>query len=214
MENVADALKIGGSVLLFIIALSVAIMSFAQARETSDALVAMTDRESSYIDGSEEYYYISSNDGQTRLIGAETIIPSIYRAYRENYKIVFNFKDNYYLYENKDNIQVNKFDLEKENFASDSDSRKFLDGIVYGKFDEGIEKFKKKFDITPNYTNLYKYISNKTFKEEIGIYYQEDVSVENEQQGSSISTEDDKETDDITDNVNKTEKKVITYTEE
>ena len=45
MENVADALKMAGEMLLFILALGIGISSFSQARETSDALLRYTDRE-------------------------------------------------------------------------------------------------------------------------------------------------------------------------
>ena len=44
MENAAEALKMAGAVLLFVLALSVAIVSFGQARETADTILDYRDR--------------------------------------------------------------------------------------------------------------------------------------------------------------------------
>ena len=85
MENAADALKIAGAVLLFVLALSIIIFFFGKVRRASDTILDYRDRETVYIDG--EYYYKTS--GTERSVDFETIIPSIFRAYLENYKIVF-----------------------------------------------------------------------------------------------------------------------------
>ena len=44
MENVADALKMAGSVLLFVIGLTIAILAFSQAREEIDSVLRYSDR--------------------------------------------------------------------------------------------------------------------------------------------------------------------------
>ena len=80
MENAVDALKMAGAVLLFVLAISVAIVSFGQARETADTILDYKDRETVYIDGN--LYYRAT--GTERTVGLETIIPTIYRAYIEN----------------------------------------------------------------------------------------------------------------------------------
>ena len=103
MENAVDALKMAGSVLLFVIALSVAILSFTNARQAIDSVLEYSDRESLTIEGDPRFYYLSGGNNDTsRYVGKETIIPAIYRAYKENYKIVFKFNDvdTYYLYKN------------------------------------------------------------------------------------------------------------------
>ena len=79
MENAADALKMAGAVLLFVLALSVIIFSFGQVRETADTILDYKDRETSYIDGNNYY----TTTGTERQVGLENIIPSIYRAYIE-----------------------------------------------------------------------------------------------------------------------------------
>ena len=39
-ENIADALKMAGSVLLFVMGLSIAILAFSQARESMDIVLS------------------------------------------------------------------------------------------------------------------------------------------------------------------------------
>ena len=82
MENAADALKMAGAVLLFVLALSVIIFSFGQARENSDIILNYKDRETTYIDG-KDYY---TTTGTEREVSIETIVPAVYRAFLENYK--------------------------------------------------------------------------------------------------------------------------------
>ena len=85
-DNVADALKMAAAVLMFVIALSVGISSFSQARQTVDTIVSYTDREY-------EYTYVEQNGGTQRIVNIESIIPVIYRSANENYKIYFQDKN-------------------------------------------------------------------------------------------------------------------------
>ena len=85
MENAVDALKMAGAVLMFVMALSVSIVAFGQVRQTADLVLDQTDRESYNIDGDFNYEATATE----RQVSIETIIPSIYRAYNEQYKIVF-----------------------------------------------------------------------------------------------------------------------------
>ena len=94
MENVADALKMAFAVLSFVVALSIAMSSFSQVREVSQVLIEAND-------DTYNYKYVeqnvdSSGNLQTeRIVGVETIIPSIYRAFKENYKVIFIGKNGY-----------------------------------------------------------------------------------------------------------------------
>lgn len=97
MENAADALKMAAAVLIFVLAISIAILSFGQVRQTADTVLNYKDRETEYIDGN--YYYKAS--GTERSVSLETVIPTVFRAYLENYKIVFkglNIKPIYITY--------------------------------------------------------------------------------------------------------------------
>lgn len=202
-DNIADALKMAGSVLLFVIGLSIVFVAFSQARETMDIILSYSDRESVTVENDERFYYLNNNE-TTRYVGKETIIPTLYRAYKENFKIIFDFK-NYYLFK-KDNVEIKTIDLEKQSIANDFASRRFLEGIVYGKFDnteteieETQSDFEKEFNIKIDTECLFNFISsiesNKRIKEDLGTYYIEEVG------GTTDNVE----------NINKTEKRVITY---
>lgn len=131
MENAVEALKMAGSVLIFVMALSIAMLSFTQARTAIGTLVKYSDREYSTIEDNDIFYYRKATD-TARYVGIETIIPTIYRALSESYKIVFKFPDSYYIYINKNSgTEVCKIDSIEENGIS-NDKQDFLNGILYG----------------------------------------------------------------------------------
>ena len=71
MENAVDALKIAFAVIVFTMALSLAMVMFSQAKETSD-IVLRTSDVSEYI----EYIQNNEDSGRSRVVGLETIIPT------------------------------------------------------------------------------------------------------------------------------------------
>ena len=191
MENAVDALKIAGSVLLFVMAISVAILSFGQVRQVSDVILDYRDRETVYIDGN--YYYEAS--GTERSVGLETIIPTIYRAYFENYKIVFDknlLGDPIYTITLNNTTQIPKYTLDLETnedsgninivLANDEQKLEFLCGIFYGS--TYASDFETEFNRTSNVKidipeqGLYKRLSNRlqsnVITEYLGVYYQDD----------------------------------------
>ena len=222
MENAVDALHMAASVLIFVLALSISINAFGQARQTADMLVSYNDREYSYT-------YVEENTDEAgnvlteRLVGLDSIIPSIYKAYRENYKIVFRDSetsetaeillgdDGLYKKRNSETGNydpVYKIDLEKESLAGDEQKLEFLSAILYGKDADNfgdISSRLRNLGISLNSTGLYDKINNEKLKEDIGIYYQEEAGVVDDDSDIETSGSDVPET-------NKTEKRVITYT--
>ncbi|MBR6504370.1 MAG: hypothetical protein IKT41_01395 [Clostridia bacterium] len=121
MENAVDALKIAFAAMVFTIALTLAISTFSQARETSEALLFVNDKTNYYnydeVGEAEvvnpgtgvEYtkYEISKTDGtpninytDKRIVGIEAIIPTLYRYYKENYTVIFEgIDEDYSVYE-------------------------------------------------------------------------------------------------------------------
>ena len=241
-ENIADALKMAGSVLLFVIGLSIAILSFSQAREAIDVILSYSDRESLSIEKDNRFYYVSNESDPNRYnryVGKETIIPALYRAYKENYKIVFEFpvNDKYYLFtisEGEKTKEIKEIDLANQSIGSDLESRQFLDGIIYGKFDyepgKDKEDYEKKFNIKVNDQSLYlyKYLTEKEntkkIKESLGTYYIEDLDQDGDEHPDwesyeevTVENEDgttSKEWQWITkvEEANRTKKRIITYT--
>ena len=204
MENAAEALKMAAAVLIFVLALSISINSFSEVRQTSQTILNYRDREY-------ETTYVEDNGSTERLVGAETIIPSIYKIYQENYKIIFNINSIGYLYKKKitegeekgQDEEINYIDLQKEVLGNESEKQRFIQAILYG-----VNSFEGKSDVVKEFKNLgiefnnpngiFEIIKNKKYKESLGVYYQEEVDSDS---ASKISEN------------NKTKKRVITYSD-
>ena len=86
MENAVDAIKMAASVLVFAMALSVAMFAFTATSNAAQAI-------SYYVDESNYYSNLRLNGdidyNITRIVRAETIIPTLYRYYKENFSVRF-----------------------------------------------------------------------------------------------------------------------------
>ena len=219
MENAAEALKMAGGVLLFLIALSVSIISFGQVRQTADTIFSSKDRETEYIDG-DYYYQVGDGSSSERTVGLETILPTISRVYAENYKIIFEgLNDPIYTVIKSGEKRIcldGEFDNAIRGVGTENE-KQFLNAVLYG--DKGGANsifnlnFSKKIRLpnTSLYTQLTRAVSNGKIIEYSGRYYQDD-EVKTNESGSSSSTEDEPTRigDDVPD-ANKTRKRVITY---
>lgn len=89
MENAVDALKIGFAILVFIMALSLSMYMYTEARETADIVLHSSDV-SEFMEYTELIDDITvAKRSENRVVGIETIIPSLYKYYKENYTIIF-----------------------------------------------------------------------------------------------------------------------------
>lgn len=84
MEDITQALLLSFAVLTLVIALTVSINTFSQARQTSDLIIRRADATTTT-----EYEDIESLETPFRIVGNETIIPNLYRYSKENLRIVF-----------------------------------------------------------------------------------------------------------------------------
>ena len=211
-DNVADALKMAADVLLFVVALTISISSFTQARITADTIFESTDPE--YVQS-----YVEESDTTERIVGVESILPVISRSFKENYKIYFYLDRNrtnpMLLYTKKmaDGTQqeINFIDLKRSDivvFGNDSERQDFVMALLYGNkintdygksFNQISQSFYKNSKITLNSEGLYDKIKNNRYIEYIGEYYQEDEVINN--------IENDSESPDA----NKTVKRIYTY---
>ena len=73
MENATDALHMAAAVLIFVVALTISINAFSEARMTTTTILDRQDREYSYT-------YVEDNGTTERIVGLESIVPSIYKA--------------------------------------------------------------------------------------------------------------------------------------
>ena len=199
MENVTEALKIAFGVIMFVLALTLSISSFSQAREAIDNIIMIKDRE-------QEYTYVkTSSDIKNRIVSAETIVPTIYKAYKENFRVEFYEEDatgnleplilyravdvNY-----NDPVDVYYFDLEKEILGNAIDANKHFDILLQGQ--SAVSTATNFRDILKYPNGLYNFFKDNNFKEYLGEYYQEDALPD---------------ADSDTLEINKTKKRVITY---
>ena len=136
MENAADALKMAAAVLIFVMAISITINSFTETRVAATTILNNKDKEY-------DYSYVEDNGTTERLVSLESIIPTIYKAYKENYKIVFKenlFSDGVYKKINSETgteDNVYSIDLQKEVLGNDTQKEQFIMAILYGsKYDQ------------------------------------------------------------------------------
>lgn len=219
MENASDALRISAWVLIFVLSLSVTINTLMQAKQAADAIITYNDREYDYT------YITGSDANKQRTVSMQSIIPAINRAYKENYKIVFdeNTVSSYLsdgLYQKWDSeaqefLPVYYIDLEKDavsNLKVNTDlewytlREYFIEMVLYRRsqiLDPDVEKwcndqlinFKFEGDGLSERLQGIENSSNKKFTEYLGVYYQEEAT-----QGATSNPA-----------ANKTEKRVITY---
>ena len=109
MENAVDALKIAFAVIIFALAIALTFSVISNIRHTSDVLFEMSDSNKYYIEDLEGYTYITAGTDDNRSVGAETIIPTIYRYYKENFGVTII---------DKDMKPVARFDLDTENIVN------------------------------------------------------------------------------------------------
>lgn len=232
MENASEALIMAFSVLVFVLALSISIHSFGQARATSEMIMERSDStfDTTYIDTDNELLQDVDASGEkivTRTVGAETIIPTLYRAYEENLVIVFagqEFDSGIYAQKKKDGsgwnnapkvtIENNKIDLKSLNIGADR-AREFITYLLYSTKNENTNYLEKNFmyEGSQLYTSLrdkslYNTIVDNKFNELIGTYYDEDVQTSEEDSSSTLHG--DIEEKPISD-ANKTKRRIITY---
>ena len=88
MENAVEALMLAFAVMMLVLALSLTIYVFSQARQTSELMLKLSDPTEYY-----EYYDYYSRDTNdalgNRIVGIETVIPTLYKYSKERYKVTF-----------------------------------------------------------------------------------------------------------------------------
>ena len=182
MENASDALIMAGEVLIFIIALTICISSFTTLRVGIDNTIDQTETIKFAKDSDLYVNFIQSKeDGATRIVGAETVVSSMYRAIKEDFTMYLKLKAITF-----DNVKNKLKDsiTEKDDEGNVIESYKIL-------YDENNNSIKITIASDANYRSnallkngLYDIIKGKEFEEYIGEYQEktnEAVSSENKQ---------------------------------
>lgn len=112
MENAVDALKMAFAVIVFVMALSISINMFTNARETADVVLHSSDI-------TEYMQYQEATQGtESRIVGMETIVPTLYKYYKENYTVIFRNSNGKYMtiYNTKTNSNLWSSDYKKNKY--------------------------------------------------------------------------------------------------
>lgn len=86
MENAVEALKLAFAVILLTLALSLSMSFFSKARSTAELVLQRSDK-LAYYDYTR--YDLPEDPSGNRVVGYETIIPTLYKYDKERYKVVF-----------------------------------------------------------------------------------------------------------------------------
>lgn len=181
MENAVDALKMAAAVMIFVLALSISITAFSEARIASTTLLDYTDRE--FFLGNDDYY---NSTTKKRTVGIETIIPAIYKAYSdESYKIVFLLNSSYgptELYElknsegNYDKINTMGLVYDTSNKLGLSDHKDdFIERVLYGSdptVDENLKSLIGTGRVKFKDEKFFERFASHNYEESSGVYYQ------------------------------------------
>ena len=82
MDNITDALKMAAAIFIFIGGISLAIFGFTRAKQAATSILEKSDNQDYY---STEGIRVSKN----RLVGIETVIPTLYSYFKEGYTVLF-----------------------------------------------------------------------------------------------------------------------------
>lgn len=88
MENAVDALKMAFGMIVFVIAMSATIYLISVATSTSEVLLYAADSTNYY-----DNIKLENAEVTTRTVSIETIIPTLYRYYKENFAVEIFDKD-------------------------------------------------------------------------------------------------------------------------
>ena len=163
MENAVEALKMAGFMLLFIIALSITMITLTQAKTTADSLVKNQDRQQSY-----QYIEVTGDLSKSlsRTVTLADIIPTLYRYAQEDYAVQFYTSSGspLYIYESgqiKNGVPVKKndLDLDTEHWIENGETR-------YEDWRGNTTKIKQHVDDVVEY--LLANYKNSNFEEKLG----------------------------------------------
>ena len=114
MENAAEALKLAGFTLLFVAALSIAMMTIMQAKKTSEQIIKYSDKTnySSTIQENDSY------ENGNRIVSVYDIIPTLYRYNQEKYIVLFKDTNEQPLTVYNGEVKPNNRDKEKISYLN------------------------------------------------------------------------------------------------
>lgn len=191
MENGVQALKLGASMLIFVIAITITISVFTMAAQALNRIFIAEEDQEYVKDSAGQYINFVKFDGGTREVGIETIVPAIYRAFSENYCMYFYYYDT-------DGVTLKEYELY-------NDGSKVINWI--GQVNDMIpDKEAQKSNVTAeelfNEKDIYNNLKGKTFTEMLGEYIMGEEAEESPEEEEETSSES---------GPNKIKKRIIVY---
>lgn len=192
MENAVEALKMAGFMILFIIALSITMITLTQAKTAADSLVKNQDRQQSY-----QYIEVTGDLSKSlsRTVTLADIIPTLYRYAQEDYAVQFYTSSGspLYVYEsgqikNGVHVKKNDLDLDTEHWLENGETR-------YEEWRGNTTKIKQHVDDVVEF--LLANYKNSNFEEKLG---------------TTEDYEESQDTNELVPDINKQYKRIITYT--
>lgn len=182
MENASDALIMAGEMLIFIVALTVCISSFTKVRVEIDKIVGQKETvQMAKNEENQEYvnYIKSKKNNSIRVVRAETLLPSMYRAIKENYVIYIKLNAYYDDYIKNSGIVLTKATKDVSAIIRNSDGTTSSSTVI--KKGDDIIKItigSKTAEINQNVNailkdnnkNFFNHIKDKKFYEYLGEY--------------------------------------------
>ena len=108
MENAAEALKIAGFTLLFVAALSIAMITVMQGKSVAETIIKNSDRTQYSSDIEED---TDKFQGNNRIVSKYDIIPTLYRYKQEGYIVLFKNSNGNPLKIYEGNTKLKKIDV-------------------------------------------------------------------------------------------------------
>lgn len=157
VDNMYDAVIMAGSMVIFIIALTVCISSFSTMRSKIDGIIEYDAKLDLLTDESGNYINYYTHDSDVRTVGVETVVSSMYRVPKENYV-----------------VYIAGLDTISTEIKETSLSQKYNDDTIIGSTDKVIKISinGENYDIDRilGEYGLYKKLKGKKFKEYLGVY--------------------------------------------
>ena len=149
MENAADALLMAFAVLVFVIALTLAFSSLAQAKSTADIILFFNDRTNfqELVQPDNENY-----KNGAREVGIDTVIATIERCIKEKFTVYIYDNNNYTFEYDTSNEEEIKIEITKflDNHKNDTSSKyleTFVEVATSGKTYQGADGTKVEEDV-------------------------------------------------------------------
>ena len=158
-DNLYDALVMAGSVLIFVLALTISMSSFTNMRTQIDLIIDRDTRIEYAKDDTDQYVNYITADSDIREVGVEAIVTSLYRVIKENYNVYINMDNIPTEIKTKsdwtncfsDKIDTSKGTIEVTLSGNTSDNNSNIEDLLFKK-------------------GLYKALEGKKFKEYLGVY--------------------------------------------